>query len=678
MSSRNALRSLLAKRITLLTYFTLAMIVLLGVCIRLLPMQWGIYLDEFDPYIQYKGAQYVVNNGFDAWYSWFDPTRWAPWGTAQGREGLIGVPFTGAAIYLLLSGLGAQLSLLEVAAFYPVFAGAIMMILSFFLGKELVNRGVGLLAAFVFAVDPTAVQRTALGFFDTESVGMLGLFLSMIFFVKSLKGRTIPYAVISGIALAYMALAWKAFYYPLNLFAIFVVVMILLGRWSKQLTVSFTIVTSITLFALAISPSYGAGSVISPYTIAPVATFIVCLTRTITDTIADPQRRQRVSLMIIAGIIVVFGALTVAGVFGTLGGKLLALINPFSRVGENIVGTVGEQFPSIWSNFFNNYHVLLLLLPVGAYYAIRRLRNEDIFVILMAVAALYGAGSYIRLMIVAAPAVAILGGYGLSAVMRNISLKRVLPEKRSRAKLLPRSYSVLILIVLIASMVPLAYSNLKYANRPAMIVSASTGYAAEIPDWLNALEWINNGSNVPADATVGSWWDYGYWINVVGNRSVIDDNSTTNSTQISLVAEAFLSNETRALEIFRSLGVDYVVVYEPFSLVSTDPPLALPPWSVLGDFEKSTAMMVWANRSVSDYIASIRLTIGSSVINYPLPAGPNASNTTLYQLLFYPYINGYNQVLGITINPPEHFQLVYTSPPNGWVLIYKVNYPSAA
>ncbi|HRR54957.1 MAG TPA: hypothetical protein P5290_06400, partial [Candidatus Methanomethylicus sp.] len=73
-------------RIDLLVYAALAAIVVFAVAIRLLPLQWGVYLDEFDPYIQYKGAQYVVENGFNAWYTWFDPTRWAPWGANQFEQ----------------------------------------------------------------------------------------------------------------------------------------------------------------------------------------------------------------------------------------------------------------------------------------------------------------------------------------------------------------------------------------------------------------------------------------------------------------------------------------------------------------------------------------------------------------------------------------------------------------
>ena len=667
-----SLKNIRISKIDILVFASLAALVVLAVTIRLLPLKWGLHLDEFDPYIQYKGAKYIVENGFNAWYTWFDPTRWAPWGSYQGTEGLPGVPFTGAAIYMFLNFLGFSVPLFDVCVYYPVVAGGILIVLAYALGKQLVNRGVGLLTAFIVAVDPTSIQRTSIGFFDTESVGMVCLFLSLIFFAKSLKKRTIPYAIISGISLAYMALAWRTFLYPLNFLALFVILMVMLGKWSKELTTSFTIVTSITLFTLIVTPSYGTGMAISPYTIVPITAFLICMIRSFTEAIPEPVMRKKVSLGVVVGLLVIFGALTLAGAFGNISGKFEGLINPFSRSG--IVGTVGENFPSIWTQFFYNYHALVILLPLGVYYALRHKRAEDLFLVLLALTALYGAGSYVRLLILVAPVMALLGGLALSKIMSNV--RTVLMQqidKKSRAAILNKYYGILVIAIVIVAMAPIAYTNLRGADRPAMIVSASTGVNYEIPDWMQALAWMRD--NIPQDAIIGTWWDYGYWINVIANKSVVDDNSTSNSTQIALVAEAFLNNETIALRNFKAMNVSYVVVYEPFSIVSQDPLLALPPWQILGDFEKSSAMAVWVNYNSSEYIRSVQLNLGGQVINYPLPAGPKAANCTLYQLLFYPFISGYKQLLNITIYPPEHFQLIYISD-NAWVMVYKVIYPA--
>ena len=57
-----------------------------------------------------------------------------------------------------------------------------------------------------------------------------------------------------------------------------------------------------------------------------------------------------------------------------------------------------------------------------------------------------------------------------------------------------------------------------------------------------------------------SWWDYGYQITAMANRTILVDNNTWNNTHISRVGQAMSSPEDKAYEIMRELDVDYVLV----------------------------------------------------------------------------------------------------------------------
>ena len=57
-----------------------------------------------------------------------------------------------------------------------------------------------------------------------------------------------------------------------------------------------------------------------------------------------------------------------------------------------------------------------------------------------------------------------------------------------------------------------------------------------------------------------SWWDYGYQITAMANRTVLVDNNTWNNTHIATVGKAFASSEDVAYEIMQKLDVDYVLV----------------------------------------------------------------------------------------------------------------------
>ena len=79
-----------------------------------------------------------------------------------------------------------------------------------------------------------------------------------------------------------------------------------------------------------------------------------------------------------------------------------------------------------------------------------------------------------------------------------------------------------------------------------------------LDDFREAYYWL--WQNTHEDATVMSWWDYGYQIAGMANRTTLVDNNTWNNSHIALVGKAMSSNESRAYEIMTELNVDYVLV----------------------------------------------------------------------------------------------------------------------
>ena len=57
-----------------------------------------------------------------------------------------------------------------------------------------------------------------------------------------------------------------------------------------------------------------------------------------------------------------------------------------------------------------------------------------------------------------------------------------------------------------------------------------------------------------------SWWDYGYQIAGMGNRTTIVDNNTWNKTHIGRVGMTFGSREEEAFELVKQIDVNYVLV----------------------------------------------------------------------------------------------------------------------
>jgi asparagine N-glycosylation enzyme membrane subunit Stt3 len=60
---------------------------------------------------------------------------------------------------------------------------------------------------------------------------------------------------------------------------------------------------------------------------------------------------------------------------------------------------------------------------------------------------------------------------------------------------------------------------------------------------------------------VCSWWDYGYWLTVLGNVTSLADNATIDLTKIENLGFVFMANETRALKVLQLYNATYILVF---------------------------------------------------------------------------------------------------------------------
>lgn len=79
-----------------------------------------------------------------------------------------------------------------------------------------------------------------------------------------------------------------------------------------------------------------------------------------------------------------------------------------------------------------------------------------------------------------------------------------------------------------------------------------------LDDFREAYWWLRD--NTPEDSRIMAWWDYGYQINGVANRTTIADGNTWNHEHIALLGKALVSSEEIGYGIARHLA-DYVLVW---------------------------------------------------------------------------------------------------------------------
>ena len=88
-------------------------------------------------------------------------------------------------------------------------------------------------------------------------------------------------------------------------------------------------------------------------------------------------------------------------------------------------------------------------------------------------------------------------------------------------------------------MVPVSGNWINAANMPPTILNGGSNFNIATTDWLDAMNWLKE--NTPKNSIVASWWDYGYWITTLGERTSIADNATLDEEKIQQLAKVFLS-----------------------------------------------------------------------------------------------------------------------------------------
>merc|ERR1719331_1909093 len=279
------------------------------------------------------------------------------------------------------------------------------------------------------------------------------------------------------------------------------------------------------------------------------------------------------SLVLLVGS-VVLGAAGIATALGKIApwtGRFYSLLDPsYAKNNIPIIASVSEHQPTTWSSFYFDLQLLMFLFPVGLYYCFVKLTDANIFIIMYGVTSIYFAGVMVRLMLVLAPVMCILGGIGMSAVLTTYMKNLESSSKEKKNKRLESNYplknEIASCVVVLMTTFLLFYAfhctwvTSEAYSSPSIVLSARQGDGGRIifDDFREAYYWLRH--NTPEDAKVMSWWDYGYQITAMANRTILVDNNTWNNTHISRVGQAMASDEAHAYEIMKELDVDYVLV----------------------------------------------------------------------------------------------------------------------
>uniref|UniRef100_H2YNQ2 Dolichyl-diphosphooligosaccharide--protein glycosyltransferase subunit STT3A n=1 Tax=Ciona savignyi TaxID=51511 RepID=H2YNQ2_CIOSA len=569
----------------------------LAFCVRLFSvLRFESVIHEFDPYFNYRTTRFLAEKGFYDFHNWFDEMAWYPLGRIIGGTIYPGLMVTAAAFYNVLHYLNLTIDIRNMCVFLAPLFSSFTAIVTYHLTKELSNSGAGLVAAAFMAIVPGYISRSVAGSYDNEGIAIFCMLITYTLWIKSVKTGSIFWSVLCSLAYFYMVSSWGGYVFLINLIPIHVLACIVTGRFSHRIYVAYTTVYCVgTILSMQISfvgfqpvqTSEHMGA-LGVFGICQIVSFVAYLKSKLS---AAHYAIFWQALYYLVGAIF-FGAvgfLTLSGKIAPWTGRFYSLLDPsYAKNNIPIIASVSEHQPTTWSSFYFDLQMLVFLFPVTIC-SVFFLFTMDLEIMEKSMMIKNGISNFfcdlfqfqyfnhlkmfltippyqVRLMLVLAPVMAVLAGIGvnhiLTTFMKNLDTVVVKDKKGLQGRFATISTGVVLLVSVLLSLFAShsVWVTSEAYSSPSIVLSARGGDGGRIifDDFREAYYWLRQ--NTPENAKVMSWWDYGYQITAMANRTILVDNNTWNNTHISRVGQAMASTEDKAYEIMRELDVDYVLV----------------------------------------------------------------------------------------------------------------------
>ena len=642
---------------------------------------YGRVIHEFDPYFNYRAAEYLWQHGAEKFFKWFDYMSWYPLGRPVGTTIYPGMQFTSVWIKQFIL---PNWSINDICVFVPAWFGVLATLATSALcytavisvtrksesksilmdipGVSLVTKFVliplvkGLLpllkqytgstwgiatlknppalesavfTAFIMSIVPAHLLRSVAGGYDNESVATFAMEMTFWTWTLTLSANSLLQAsilgFISGLCYFYMVAAWGGYVFVINLIGVHTVFLFVFRKlpWD-QLYWSYTSFYSCgTMLAVQV-PVVSWQPIKSLEQMGPLLVFLgfqfLQLMRVVElrfKKINKWKVRAGVAAAFVMFATPVMYYLYHIGYFGPISSRVRGLFVKHTKTGNPLVDSVAEHQAASPEAYYQYLHDASLIAPYGLLIiALLGCTASSSFLIMYGVTAYFFSHKMVRLILLTAPIASICAGvalgygwaWGVGAIFGdarpNLTLfledeemdegsthpepLQATPKKKKKAKstddqldpaekprpsstqgdaLWTRLVRVVVLCLIINKIRPnvdgfkaMSEQMARGISHPTIIQKGRThsGQTVVVDDYREAYWWLRD--NTPEDARVMAWWDYGYQITGIANRTTIADGNTWNHEHIALLGRTLTSPEKEAHRIARHLA-DYVLIW---------------------------------------------------------------------------------------------------------------------
>ncbi|KAG0224026.1 oligosaccharyl transferase stt3 subunit [Actinomortierella wolfii] len=404
----------------------LTLIAIVAIASRLFSIiRFESVIHEFDPWFNYRTTQHLVKNGFYEFWNWFDEKSWYPLGRVVGGTVYPGIMVTSAIIHNVLHYFNFPVDIRNVCVFLaPMFSG-LTAFSAYLLTKELKDSSAGLLAAAFLGVAPGYISRSVAGSYDNEGIAIFLLVFTFYLWIKAVKTGSAFFGLLTALFYFYMVSAWGGYVFITNLVPLHAFTLVLMGRFSNRLYVSYSTFYAIgTLLSMQI-PFVGFQPTRTSEHMAALGVFGLLQLCAFAELVRGYVTPQQFKVLLKAGIsivavavVVILTLLSMTGVVAPFTGRFYSLWDTgYAKIHIPIIASVSEHQPTAWTSFFFDLNMLIFLFPAGVYLCFKQLEDEHVFVILYSVFASYFAGVMVRLMLTLTPVVCVSAAIAYSTLL---------------------------------------------------------------------------------------------------------------------------------------------------------------------------------------------------------------------------------------------------------------------
>jgi len=538
--------------------------------IRSQPMEYGLELNEFDPFFNFRATEYIIENGFTEYFEWHDDKTWYPAGRDVSHTSQFMLHVTTAITYQMF---GSNLTLNDYTILFPAIIGSLTVIVIFALVRLFGGTLAGLISSLLFAVSLPIILRGTIGWFKSEPLGifygLLGLYL-FLSAIKSENKKTAFLKIIFGaIVMSFGISSWggnQFFIIPIGIFILalpFVNKNHKLLLWSVPLFIGTFLLISGSFERPGPHFVFGLGGVVLGI---PTIFLISCI---FLHKITKGKNFVRNGLVFLLVVMIIGSSILIINdeskFLSIPSFRYLNAMNPFLTSNDPLVDSIAEHASTSIDYSFLFHSVWMIFAGIGIWLLLSKKISENenlvkndmkVFSLIIGITGIYVSSVFVRLEVFASISLIILASIGLSILTKDIFKINLNQKKNYLIKIL------FVVIIISLFVIPLGFpekSNwINLHDVPPTIYSGAT-FSPPANDWLEAMEWIK--LNTPENSKIASWWDYGYWITTLSDRTTYVDNATLNTKEIQKMATMFMSPPEYSWKILNEMDADYVLVF---------------------------------------------------------------------------------------------------------------------